>query len=212
MKKCVINTVALLLSVVLFSFINVPVTPSALGEQSDLVSAAPSDAITVANHSTSATSEYEVYAARFLNMLNHNFVYGESFKSVEDIVNDSMPALLELRDSEIDSYIAEQYVTDYVFNMYGIEIFDYSEINSDFEQIDGYVYILPRGFAIYKHEIISIAENEDGSFTVKTNVNISSHDSGEYSDVCETLFVRNTNSRFGFSIIFSNIGDCSVAA
>ena len=43
--------------------------------------------------------------SRFLNMLNHNYVYGDGIGSVEAIVNNSIIALLDLRDKENEDYI-----------------------------------------------------------------------------------------------------------
>ena len=210
MKKNIIKSIALLLVVVMFCFVNLPVSSVNSAPQSDIISQ-KTNVINVSSVVKKSLDINEVYAARFLNMLNHNFVYDDSFKSVEDIVNDSMPALLNLRESEEDAIISETIVSDYIYNMYGIEDIDYSSINTEFERIEGYVYIIPRGFSVYKHEIAAITENEDGSFTVLTEVTISSHDSSAYTDVCETLFVRNEKSSFGFSIIRSNIGANTIA-
>ncbi len=162
-------------------------------------------AITVSNPEISAPDQTQVLNSRFLNMLNHSFVYDTDFDSVEDIVNSSMPALLDLRDSEDDSYISQALVSDYVFNMYGIVIDDYSGINSAFPQREGYVFILPRGYSVYTHEIVSAVQNEDGSYTVETNVTVSTHDSASLTQKCETLFVPNADSQFGFNIIYSDI-------
>jgi hypothetical protein len=90
--------------------------------------------------------------------------------------------------------------------MYGIEDIDYSLINADFSKKEGYVYILPRGYELYSHKVESVTLNEDGSYTVKTNVSISTHDGLKINEVCETLFVKNDASSFGFNIVYSNIG------
>ena len=167
--------------------------------------------ITVAERKAGIPDENKVLESRFLNMLNHNYVYDEAFYTVEDIVNESVTALIDMREGEDSSYIAESFVADYVLNMYGIEIEDFSEINPDFPKKEGFVYILPRGYSDYNHEITSVAQNEDGSYTVKTKVIISSHDSGAEIETCETLFVPNEMSQFGFSIINSKIGAPAVA-
>jgi len=93
-----------------------------------------------------------------------------------------MVALLDMRDSEDDSYISQDIVSDFVYDMYGVEV-DYSEINTQFPQKDDYVFILPRGYELYEHTILSVVANEDGTYTVKTNIKISSHDSTVYNDV-----------------------------
>lgn len=168
--------------------------------------------ITVSNGAKNGADSSKVLEARFLNMLNHNFVYNDSFNSVEEIVNCSMPALLGYRESEDDSFIAEAYVSNYVFDMYGIEIEDFSEINSTFDKKEGYVYIVPRGFAKYEHSITSVEANEDGSFTVISRVKEATHDGGDITETCETLFVPCAESSFGFSIIYSEIGGATVSA
>lgn len=142
---------------------------------------------------------------RFLNMLNHSFVYDEDIEDVEEIVNCSVAALLDMRDSEDDSFISESVVSDFVFNMYGVEIDDFSLINSELPQKEGYVYILPRGYSVYSHELVSVSVNEDGSYTVKTKVTVDSHDCDAESFACTTLFVANPQSQFGYNIISSSI-------
>lgn len=210
MKNNLLKFIALGLVCVLLCLVNMPASSKINSSNID-VTESSKKVITVADINDSEFNANEVYKARFLNMLNHNYVYNDSFKSVEDMVNDSMPALIGYRENEDDSFIAEQFVTDYIFNMYGIDFIDYSAVNAEFEQVEGKVYILPRGFAVYKHEITSVKLNEDGSFTVYTKVEISSHDSGTYFDECETLFVKNELSQFGFSIIHSNIGAQTVS-
>lgn len=161
--------------------------------------------VTVADRNASPDSS-RVLESRFLNMLNHNFVYDESFYTVEDIVNDSVIALLDMKEDEDSSFISEAIVKDYIFNMYGIEIDDFSEINPDFPKKEGYVFILHRGYSEFDHKMLSVNENEDGSYTVKTKVSVSSHDGIAITETCETLFVPNSDSSFGFVIIRSDIG------
>ena len=159
---------------------------------------------------SSAYRKNKAIESRFLNMLNHNFVYGEDIGSVEAIVNNAMPAVLDMRDSADDSFIAEDIISDFVFNMYGVEIEDFSQINCDFPKRQGYVYILPRGYAVYTHEMVAVYVNEDGSYTVKTKVTVDSHDGEAESFSCSTLFVANSQSQFGFNIISSEILSGSV--
>lgn len=199
MKKRFFNSAALIL-VLLLSFSVLSVKPSAVANTSNGIIAAVSDKSDLPDSS-------KVRQARFLNMLNHNFVYNEAFNSVEDIVNASVPALLNMRDPVNESYIAESYVKDYVYNMYGVEIEDFSDINNDFAHLDGYVYIIPRGFSVFSHKIDSVSLNEDGSFTVVTSVSIDSHDGDSISRKAVSLFVKNDRSRFGYNIISSEISD-----
>ncbi len=159
--------------------------------------------ITVADNEKNTPDALKILETRFLNMLNHNYVYDDDYKSIEDMVNASMPALLELREED-SSFIKEEYVGEFIYNMYGIEIEDYSVLNEDFPKSEGYVYILPRGYEKYKHKPILLSENEDGSYTLKTQVTADTHDGQEIIGICETLFVENSQSVFGFNIINSD--------
>jgi hypothetical protein len=202
MKKMLLTTLALAAIVVILACSNFSaVSPVNLVEAEE-----DSKVITVANSENA--DENKVLESRFLNMLNHNFVYNEAFETTDGVVNNSVIALLEFAE---DGYIAENYVSDYILNMYGIEGIDYSQINPEFDYIEGYVFVLPMGYSSYNHEIKSVTLNEDGSYTVKTLVEISSHDSGAYFEECESLFVKNEASQFGFSIIYSDLGAASVA-
>ena len=199
MKKRFFNSAALIL-VLLLSFSVLSVKPSAVANTSNGI-------ITPVSDKSDLPDSSKVRQARFLNMLNHSFVYNEAFNSVEDIVNASVPALLNMRDPVNESYIAESFVKDYVYNMYGVEIEDFSNINSDFAHLDGYVYIIPRGFSVFSHKIDSVSLNEDGSFTVVTSVSIDSHDGDSTSRKVVSLFVKNDHSQFGYNIISSEISD-----
>ena len=143
--------------------------------------------------------------ARFLNMLNHNFVYNNDFDDADTIVNNASLALLDLRDADNQDYIADIYVKDFVKDMYGIEIADMSSINADCPKLDGYLYIIPRGYTTYKHTIVSVSENEDGSYTVVSEVASQNHDAKAKSEKAVSLFVKNSESAFGFNMIYCNI-------
>ena len=146
----------------------------------------------------------KVLEARFLNMLNHSFAYGEDLGSVEALVNCSVAALRNMDGGAEESFMDETRVKDYLYNMYGVEVENLSSVNAEFPKKDGYVYIIPRGYTVYKHTIDSVMLNEDGSYTVTTLVNIDSHD-GEENGRAVTLFVKNSDSQFGFNIISSEI-------
>ena len=146
-----------------------------------------------------------VNESRFLNMLNHNFVYNSDFDNADVIVNNSSLALLDLRDSVNEDYIANTYVAGFVKDMYGIEIVDMSGINAQYPQIDGFLYIIPRGYTSYNHTIVSVEENEDGSFTVVSDVTVNDHDAAGKTQKAVSLFVKNADSAFGYNIIYSNI-------
>ena len=143
--------------------------------------------------------------ARFLNMLNHNFVYNSDFDDVDTIVNNATLAILDLRDENNEDFISEAYVKGFVNDMYGIEIVDMSELNAEFPKAEGYVYIIPRGFTSYEHSIVSIKQNEDGSYTVVSDVTSYDHDGAPQTQKAVSLFVENEESAFGYNIIYCNI-------
>lgn len=143
--------------------------------------------------------------ARFLNMLNHNFVYNADFEDADTIVNNACLALLDLRDSVNDDYIKDAYVKGFVKDMYGIEIADMSALNADYPQLDGFVYIIPRGYTSYSHTIVSVEQNADGSYTVVSDVTIGEHDAAAKTQKAVSLFVANEDSAFGYNMIYCNI-------
>lgn len=157
----------------------------------------------------SAATEEKVVGSinetRFLNMLNHNFVYNSDFENADAIINNSVLALLDLRDDENSDYISNTYVKGFVKDMYGIEIDDMSNLNAEYPQLEGFVYIVPRGFTSYNHDIVSIEENEDGSFTVVSEVEISGHDDCAQTQKAVSLFVPNSESAFGYNMIYCDI-------
>ncbi len=188
MRKKITFSLILAVCVVVLSFACVKTEASQSGQpnKTDKV-------ITVANNDAESNPVLE---ARFLNMLNHSFVYNEDFYNDNALVDNSVLALLDLSE---DSYIAEDYVKDYIFNMYG-KIFD--NIESDKE---GYVYIIPRGYSTYTHKIATVTDNKDGSYTVITDVTISYEDDTEETLKAETVFLQAEDSAFGFNIMYSNI-------
>ena len=172
-----------------------------------VISANPAEVDGIASAENATVSENfdkeKVLEARFLNMLNHSFAYDEELASVEDLVNCAVTALC-VTESTDDSFIEESRVEDYLYNMYGVEVENLSSVNADFPKKDGYVYVIPRGYTVYKHTIDSVRLNEDGSYTVTTSVTLDSHD-GKEEGKAVTLFVKNSNSQFGFNIISSDI-------
>lgn len=146
-----------------------------------------------------------VNEARFLNMLNHNFVYNTDFDDADTIVNNASLALLDLRDSVNEDYIKDTYVKGFVKDMYGIEIADMTALNADYPQLDGYLYVIPRGYTSYNHTIVSVEQNEDGSYTVISDVTVDNHDAATKTQKAVSLFVENSESAFGYNMIYCNI-------
>lgn len=188
MKK----VIALLLSVITIALCSSLMTP-VVAEGANL------------DANVSDTTAVEALETRFLNMLNHNFVYNGDFENADTVVNNSILAILNLRDSEDQDYIAEDYVRNFVKDMYGIEIVDMSNLNSDFPHKDGYLYIVPRGYTTYTHKIVSVNQNDDGTYTVVSDITVKNHDYDAKSQKAVSLFVKNDSSAFGYNMIYCNI-------
>ncbi len=183
---------SLILSVVMLAICSSLIAP--VVTESQQVSAATVDVVLT-----------NVNEARFLNMLNHNFVYNSDFYNADTVVNNSVLALLNLRDVENEDFIANTYVKGFVSDMYGIEIADMSKLNAEYPQLDGYVYIIPRGYTSYNHKIVSIEQNADGSYTVVSDVTVNNHDAAARPQKAVSLFVENENSAFGYNMIYCNL-------
>ena len=172
-----------------------------------VISANPADEVdsSVADNAVIAQNADmdKVQETRFLNMLNHNFAYDEELASVEDLVNCAVIALCASGSTD-GSFVEESRVEDYLYNMYGVEVENLSSVNESFPKKEGYVYIVPRGYTVYKHSVESVRLNEDGSYTITTNVVLDSHDGCEEGKAV-TLFVKNSDSQFGYNIISSDI-------
>lgn len=160
-----------------------------------------SGAAPVKAETAQVTISQSALEARFLNILNHNNNYGDDFKYIDTMVNNSVLSLLHLRDSENEDFIRAEYVINFVKDLYGIEIVDVSELNAQWPQLDGYIYIIPKGYATYTHEFISMEKNEDESYTVHTAVTVDWHDGEPETFEAVSLIVPNSDSSFGYSLI-----------
>lgn len=158
----------------------------------------------------SANDSSEILKARFLNMLNHNFVYGEDFKYIDEMINLSTIALLDSAEEENPEFIKEDVVFSYISDMFGVEVADASGLNAEYPKKEGYIYIIPRGYTVYTHKNADVVRNEDGSYTVTTDVTVSGHDTEDETVKAVSLFVKNENSGFGFNLISSKIVENTV--
>lgn len=158
----------------------------------------------VTANSKGTSKEEKVRNTRFLNMLNHNFVYNEDFDDVEKIVNNSVLAIVSQQKSKPE-YVEENIVCGFVKDMYGIEKIDTSLLNTKFPQKQGYIFVIPKGYTVYKHKIISVTLNEDGTYLVTTQISVDTHDCNTETLKAVTLFAKNENSSFGYNIVYSDI-------
>lgn len=159
----------------------------------------------------SDSNSSKILESRFLNMLNRNFVYGEEFLSADSLLNFSIIANRDKAEAD-GEFIKEDIVTSFVFDMYGVEIVDTTDFNAEYPQKDGYLYLVAKGFTVYKHSNAKITENEDGTYTVITDVLVDGHDGEDVALSAKTLFAKNSESAFGFNIIYSEITDSTLGS
>ncbi len=146
--------------------------------------------------------ESKVAEAKMQNLLNLNNVYGDDFTNNEALVN---AAAINLRSyANENGFIENDVVVSYLKDIYDIDIEITDKINVNLPQKQGYVYLIPRGYTAYTHEIVSVNENED-FITVVSLVYIDTHDSQVSVGTATTKLVRNENASFGYNIIDSEI-------
>lgn len=144
---------------------------------------------------------------RFLNMLNHNFVYGDDFASFDKIALGSVLSNLSSREGD---YIPEVCVKGFANDMYGINIVDFGENENSLHK-DGFVHIPAMGYTSFAHKNATVSENEDGTFTVLTDVTVDPHDGKPYKASAVSVFAPNENSSFGYILVFSDISEGAVS-
>lgn len=172
------------------------------------VSVAPDSAIYESRTVVAETPEKDPLETRFLNMLNHNFVYGEDFASFDKIALGSILSMLSSREG---NYISETYVKGFALDMYGINIVSFNE-SANVPHKDGFVYIPPMGYTKYLHENAELSKNEDGTFTVVTDVTVTPHDGAPYKTTAISLFAPDENSSLGYVIVYSSINEQALSS
>lgn len=138
--------------------------------------------------------------ARFENMLNHNRLYGSDFSDVNKVVDNSILCLL---DKAEDQFIKKDLVEAFVYNMYDLDIKGY-KANENAPQMDGYIFIIPRGYEEFSHKIISVTKNGTLNCVI-SEITVKTHDGQSTTSTCETVLLENETSAFGYNIISSNI-------
>ena len=142
-----------------------------------------------------------VMKARFENMLNNNFIYNDDYQSHKVIIENSILALL---DKGVNGEIEKSLVLGFIADMYGLQV-DAKAAEYDFAPAsEGMFVILPRGYTEYKHTVTNISE-EEGGYTVTSEVLVLTHDGEEYTTTATTVFVPNVGSSFGYNIVKSDI-------
>lgn len=150
--------------------------------------------------SVSSDTVDPVFKARLLNMLEHNRVYNTDFNDTDIIIDNSVVALFEKADQ--DGFVSCDVVNGFVYSMYGITTAGYTPKNSIAEK-EGYIFIVPRGYDEYSHEITKVETDGDYIY-VDSVLTVDAHDGLAYNLNCTTVFKVNGTSGFGYNIISSN--------
>lgn len=141
-----------------------------------------------------------VLNARLLNMLEHNRVYNTDFNDTNTIIDNSVVALFEKADE--DGYVNRDVVNGFIYSMYGITTAGYTPDNT-FPEKEGHIFIMPKGYDDYSHEITEVETNGDYIY-VSSILTVDAHDGLAYNLNCNTVFKVNATSGFGYNIISSN--------
>lgn len=137
-----------------------------------------------------------VIAARFENLLNLNRCFDDDFNSDKAIIENSEMSLVNYA---IDGTVNKNLVLNFVGNMYGKKANDFKVPASG----ENFV-ITPKGYSVYKHEILSVNET-NGGFEVLSSMQVSSHDGEEYTVNVKSFFVANDLSDFGYNLLSCEI-------
>lgn len=153
-----------------------------------------------ASQNSAAPDLDAVKAARFQNLLNMSTVYGEDFLDNQKLVNAALVVLKNYADEE--GFIENAIVSTYIKDMYDINLDINEKINEGLPQKEGYVLLIPRGHSVYNHTVTEITE-KDSFILVTSSVTVTTHEGETFELECQTKFIENEQSSFGFSILDS---------
>ena len=149
-----------------------------------------------------APDKEKVFEAHIANLLNLNNVYGEDFTDNEALVN---AAAVNLHTYANESgFIPNEIVTAYIKDIYDIDIEINDTINVNMPKMQGFVYLIPRGYSVFTHQILNITDCGD-YLTVVSLVSIDAHDSASVIGTATTRLAKNDTASFGYNIICSDI-------
>ena len=138
---------------------------------------------------------------QFLNMLNLNFCYGDTFKSPEQI---AVSSAISLRDYAVDipGYgidVCKILTEGFIKSFYGKDV-DLTNVKTEFAP-EGFIALPCYEVGTQNHSIISITETSGGEFEVVSSVTFiyGGYDTETYTAVSH--FVKNTDSEYGFNLL-----------
>ena len=163
-----------------------------------IATSSAADAGTVPATEIAAPNTEKVTAARLENILNLNNVFNDDFTDNETLVNKSAIALRAYADD--DGFIKNDVVVSYIKNIYDVDMVITEDINKNMPKKAGCVYLIPRGYSVYTHKILSVTD-EGEYIKVISAVSAKSHDNSESIGTAVTFFKKNEASAFGYNII-----------
>lgn len=145
--------------------------------------------------------------ARLLHMLDLNRVFDEDFYDSGAIMQLAAEALIAEAETDADGYmfIDSAVLSNFVFNMYGMNPVAEAAVYEEFPQRPGKTLILPRGGIDLNHTLISVDEEENGILKVVSSAEIDPHDGEVYTALVVTRFAPCKASAFGWVIIEAEI-------
>lgn len=139
-----------------------------------------------------------VMTNRFENILNSNFAFGDELSSVSELL---LASQLSLLSKAQEGVLDNGEIITFLKDMYGIDPSLYADEGKEVISPDGVTEILPRGFSLYTHKITGFHSNEDGTFTVYSDVEVENHDGEKEIKEAVSRFVPAPQSRFGYHLI-----------
>lgn len=147
---------------------------------------------------TSGLKTEMVFEAKIENLINLNNIYGSDFLDNEILTNSAAHAMSSYANEF--GFIPETIVTDYVKDLYDIDLVITDDINSDMPRRDGFVYLIPRGYTLYRQTVTDIVDM--GTYLrVTSDVEVCYHDGSSISATGITMIVENPESSFGYNIL-----------
>ncbi len=151
---------------------------------------------------TATAVEIEISPEKqFLNMLNLNFCYGDTFKSPEQI---AVSSAISLRDYAVDipGYginVCKILTEGFIKSFYGKDL-DLTNVKTEYAP-EGFIALPCYEVGTQNHNIISVTETNDGEFEVVSSVTFvyGGYDTEIYTAVSH--FVKNTDSEYGFNLL-----------
>lgn len=140
--------------------------------------------------------------SRIENMLNSNRIYDGMFSSDSLLIEE---AAIALSDRQNNGYVSTELINNYLTAMYSVNVsfdnYDYQGVKA----VEGYIPLPCRGYTDYSHIITKVLDNGDGTVTVLSDITLDYHDGKPETKKCETLFCVNSDSPFGYNIVYSYI-------